>query len=88
MSSPYANLSRAELEMRCASLETHVDELRAIIMQQNQGIAELDRKRAALSKNSSNSSKTPSSDIVKPPRQSANADVKDTPRKAGAIALK
>lgn len=77
MSSPYANLTRPELE-------TLVDELRAIIMQQNLRIAELERKLAALSKNSSNASKPPSSDIVKPPRKPRDANTPQSPRKAGA----
>ena len=66
MSRPYANLSRAELETRCTSLEAVVEELRAIVRLQEQRIAELERELAGLRKNSSNSSKPPSSDIVKP----------------------
>jgi len=66
MSGPYANLTRAELETHCASLEAVVEELRAIVKRQDLRITELERKLAGLRKNSSNSSKPPSSDIVKP----------------------
>jgi len=45
-----------------------VAELRAHIARQDQRIAELERQLAAARKNSRNSSKPPSSDIVKPPK--------------------
>jgi transposase len=66
----------AQLKQRdeqIAALEKQVAELLKIN-------AELAETVAKLSKNSSNSSKPPSSDIVKPPRNTKN----NTPRKIGA----
>ena len=65
---------------RIAALEKQVAEL----LKANEALvkknAELAEKVAKLSKNSSNSSKPPSSDIVKPPRNTKS----NTPRKIGA----
>ena len=85
MGGPYANLTRAELETRCASLEAVVEELRAVVRLQEQRLAELERKLAALRKNSSNSSKPPSSDIVKPqsPGKAKQGKGKRAKRKRG-----
>ena len=59
MSEDYQHLSRFELVAL-------VEELQTIVNLQEQQIAEMKREVAALRKNSSNSSKPPSSDIVKP----------------------
>lgn len=61
MDGPIEKLSRPELEAL-------VEALRAIVQRQEQRIAELERKLASSGRNSSNSSKPPSSDIVKPPK--------------------
>jgi len=67
-------------DQRIATLEKQVAEL----LKANEALvkknAELAEKVAKLSKNSSNSSKPPSSDIVKPPRNTKSS----TPRKIGA----
>ena len=55
---------------RIAELEKQVAELTATVAKLLKVNAELTDKIAQLSKNSSNSSKPPSSDIVKPPRES------------------
>jgi len=69
----YQNLSRFELEAL-------VEELQAMVKLQAQQIAELTRQVAASQKNSSNSSKPPSRDIVKPPKPSKGTQAK---RKGG-----
>ena len=81
MSGADANLTRVELEMRCTALEAANEELRALVKRQDQRIAELERQLAALRKNSSNSSKPPSSDIVKPPADTGKQ--KQAKRKRG-----
>ncbi len=58
-----------------------VEQLRAVNALQEQRIAELEREVAALRKNSSNSSKPPSSDIVKPSRDAGKG--KQAKRKRG-----
>ena len=65
MSSEDQNLSRLELL-------AVVEELRRTVARQQQRIAELEKKLAGSRKNSSNSSKPPSSDIVKPERHCTN----------------
>ena len=67
MSSPYAKLTQGELEARYASFEAVVEGLRTVAKRQELRIAELERELAGWRKNSSNSSKPPSSDIVKSP---------------------
>ena len=56
------------LEKRIATQDALIAELRATIAAKDKRIEELERQLAKLSKNSSTSSKSPSSDIVKPPR--------------------
>ena len=51
-------------------------ELLAVIQQLQARIMELEEKVASLSKNSANSSKPPSSDIVKPPKAKSNCSGK------------
>jgi transposase len=71
------NLSRSELLVM-------VEQLRAMVERQEQQIAELKRDVAALRKNSSNSSKPPSSDIVKPPQNAGQGkDKRKKRRKRG-----
>ena len=67
---------------RIATLEKQVAELLKINAEltEPEQVATLTDKVAKLSKNSSNSSKPPSSDIVKPQRNTKN----NTPRKIGA----
>lgn len=76
-----------ERDQRIATLEKQVAELlkaNEALVKKNAELAEkvakLTDKVAKLSKNSSNSSKPPSSDIVKPPRNTKS----NTPRKIGA----
>jgi len=76
-----------ERDQRIAKLEKQVAELlkaNEALAKKNAELAEkvakLTDKAAKLSKNSSNSSKPPSSDIVKPPRNTKS----NTPRKIGA----
>jgi transposase len=70
------NLSRAELLVL-------VEQLRMMVEQQAQKIGELERELAASRKNSSNSSKPPSSDIVKPPPDAGKGKGKRKRRKRG-----
>jgi len=65
---------------RIAELEKQVAELLKTNAELAEQVAKLTDKVAKLSKNSSNSSKPPSSDIVKPPRKTKSK----TPRKIGA----
>ena len=58
------------LEARNAELEKRIDQQEKHLEQQVQRIGELERELAKARKNSSTSSKPPSSDIVKPPRPS------------------
>ncbi len=58
------------LEARNAELEKRIDQQEKHLEQQVQRIGELERELAKTRKNSSTSSKPPSSDIVKPPRPS------------------
>jgi len=60
-----------------------IAQLRAELRQRDQLIAELMERIAVLEKNSANSSKPPSSDIVKPPKDNPAVDPK-TKRKQGA----
>lgn len=69
VSKDYQDLSRYELEAL-------VEELQIIVKLQEQQIADLTRDVAALRKNSSNSSKPPSSDIVKPQNPSKGKQAK------------
>ena len=64
----FATLRR--LEARNAELEKCMDQQEKRMEQQAQRIGELERKLAQARKNSSTSSKPPSSDIVSPPRPS------------------
>jgi transposase len=73
VSEDYDNLSRLELV-------AIIEELRGIVQRQELRIAELERKLAGSRKNSSNSSKPPSSDIVKPHKPSRG---KPSKRKRG-----
>jgi len=63
-------------DKRIATLEKQVAELTATVAKLLKVNAELTDKIALLSKNSSNSSKPPSSDIVKPPRKAHNTQGK------------
>ena len=65
---------------RIAELEKQVAELLKINAELAKQVEKLTDKVAKLAKNSSNSSKPPSSDIVKPPRNTKS----NTPRKIGA----
>jgi len=58
----------AELEAENAALKKEVAELKAQVAELKQTVHHLTEQIAKLSKNSSNSSKPPSSDIVKPPK--------------------
>jgi len=69
----------AERDRRIATLETQFAELQARFAALSEQNAKLLEQVAKLSKNSSNSSKPPSSDIVKPPRPASPSG----PRKTG-----
>lgn len=69
VSNDHQDLSRFELEAL-------VEQLRAMVELLEQQNAELTRQVAALRKNSSNSSKPPSSDMVKPPKPSKGQQTK------------
>ncbi len=58
----------ADLEKQNGELRAENAELRAQVARLTEQVAKLTEQVARLSKNSSNSSKPPSSDIVKPPR--------------------
>ncbi len=58
----------AELEAENAALKKEIAELKAQTAELKQTVHHLTEQIAKLSKNSSNSSKPPSSDIVKPPK--------------------
>ena len=70
----------AKLESQLKQRDERITELLRINAELAEEVAKLTDKVAKLSKNSSNSSKPPSSDIVKPPRNTKN----NTPRKIGA----
>ena len=57
------------LEARVAAQDAKIAELKATIVAKDKRIEELETQIAKLKKNSSTSSKPPSSDIVKPPRK-------------------
>src|SRR2546427_8671160 len=65
----------------CRRLQARVDALEAELADLKQVVAQLGRQLAAARKDSSTSSKPPSSDIVKPPKPSAATG--QTPRKIG-----
>jgi transposase len=69
----------ADLHVENATLKKQVAELLKVNAKLTEQVAKLTDKIAQLSKNSSNSSKPPSSDIVKPPRNAP----KDTSGKIG-----
>src|SRR5215469_12726330 len=73
-----AKLEKRVIELE-ALLKNALDELKAAL----EKIAKLEAEIAALKKNSANSSKPPSSDIVKPPKTKNKNDQK-TKRKIGA----
>lgn len=58
-----------KLQGRVVALEQLVLRLESIIREQNERIGKLEHELAKYKKNSSNSSKPPSSDIVKPPKE-------------------
>ena len=58
----------AELEAENAALKKEVADLKAQVVKLTELVLNLNERIAKLSKNSSNSSKPPSSDIVKPPK--------------------
>ena len=76
MSNEDEKLSRAELLVL-------IEQLRLVVDRQEQEIAKLQRELAAGRKNSSNSYKPPSSDIVKPPRDAGKGKDKKKKRKRG-----
>jgi len=61
-----------ELETQVANLTAQLAQRDAVIARLEQQVADLSAQVARLSKNSSNSSKPPSSDIVKPPKASGS----------------
>jgi transposase len=67
------------LEKRIADQDAVIAKLKATMAAKDKRIEELERQLAKLSKNSSTSSKSPSSDIVKPPR----GDKRKSKRKIG-----
>jgi len=70
----------AELEAQLKQRDERIAELEKQIAELMEQVGKLTDKVAKLSKNSSNSSKPPSSDIVKPPRNTKS----NTPRKIDA----
>ncbi len=70
----------AELEAQLKQRDERIAELEKQVAELMEQVGKLTDKVAKLSKNSSNSSKPPSSDIVKPPRNTKS----NTPRKIGA----
>src|SRR2546425_492206 len=68
----------------CCGRDRQLDALRAQVLDLTAKVAELERQLAAATKNSSTSSKPPSSDIVKEPKRGP-ADADDT-RAAGGQA--
>jgi len=69
----------AQLRTQNAQLRTQVEALVQLVAKLNKQVAKLTEQVARLSKNSSNSSKPPSSDIVKPPKP----NLPKGPRKQG-----
>jgi hypothetical protein len=69
-------VSHDQQDLSRYELEALVEQLRAMVKLLEQQNAELTRQVAALQKNSSNSSKPPSSDIVKPPKPSNGKQAK------------
>lgn len=65
-----ANPTYEELQQEIVTLKQLVQRLEARLIEQDKRIEHLENELAKYKKNSSNSSKPPSSDIVKPPRQS------------------
>ena len=76
MRSDKGGVSNDDQNMSRFELEALVEQLRAMVELLEQQNAELTRQVAALRKNSTNSSKPPSSDIVKPPKPSKGQQTK------------
>jgi uncharacterized coiled-coil protein SlyX len=68
---------------RIAELEAEVADLQALVAELRAQVARLSEQVAKLAKNSSNSSKPPSSDIVKPPKPKPKGKRKNERRKIG-----